>query len=71
MRKDAREYKESVIKCLVDKYGMSEIFAYKAVKQSFLYDSLQKYPEETLHDDISTNAAFVYEDYKAEEKLRM
>lgn len=44
---------------------------YLLIKQSFLYDSLKKYPEETLHDDISTNAAFVYEDYKAEEKLRM
>ena len=71
MRKDAKEYMDSVIKCMMKKYNMSEIVAYKAVKGSFLYDSLKKFPEETLHDDISTNADFVYQDYTSEKLQKM
>lgn len=71
MRKDAKEYMNSVVDVIVKKYKLSEIEAYKAVKKSFLYDSLMKFPDETLHDDIETNADFVYEDYTDEHLLQM
>lgn len=29
-----------------------------------------KFPDETLHDDIGTNADFVYEDYTQEQRLQ-
>ncbi len=71
MRKDAKEYMNSVINVIVKKYNLSEIESYKAVKKSFLYDSLLKFPDETLHDDIETNADFVYQDYTSEHLLQM
>ena len=71
MRKDAKEYMNSVVNVIVKKYHLSEIEAYKAVKKSFLYDYLMKFTDETLHDDIETNADFVYEDYTSEQLLRM
>lgn len=71
MRKDAKRYMEAVVDVLVKKFNMSEIEAYKAVKQSFLYDSLIKFPQETLHDDIETNAEFVYQDYTTEYLIEM
>lgn len=71
MRKDAKEYMNSVVKAMMKKYQLSEIESYKAVKKSFLYDSLEKYPDETLHDDIDTNADFVYQDYTSEQLLQM
>ena len=71
MRKDAKEYMNSVTNVIMKKYHLSEIEAYKAVKKSFLYDSLIKFPDETLHDDIETNADFVYEDYTSERLLQM
>ena len=54
-----------VIRMLVKKYKLSEQESCKIVKASFLYDSLKNFPDETLHDDIETNADFVYEDYTA------
>ena len=69
--KEVKEYMDSVVMTIVKKYHLSEIESYKAVKQSFLYDSLINFPEETLHDDIETNADFVYQDYTAEKLQRM
>lgn len=71
MRKDAKEYMNSVVNSIVKKYNLSEIDAYKAIRKSFLYDSLINFPDETLHDDIETNADFVYEDYTTERLLQM
>lgn len=71
MRKDAKEYMAFVANILVRKYHLSEIEAYKAIKESFLYDSLIKFPDETLHDDVVTNADFVYEDYNSQQLLQM
>lgn len=71
MRKDAKEYMNSVVNSIVKRHNLSEIEAYKAVRNSFLYDSLVKFPDETLHDDIDTNADFVYEDYTSEKLLQM
>lgn len=61
--KRRKKYMNSVIQIIIKKYNRSEIEAYKLVKKSFLYDSLLKFPDETIHDDIETNADFVYEEY--------
>lgn len=71
MKKDAKKYMVAVVEVLTKKYSLPEIEAYKAVKNSFLYDSLLNFPDETLHDDIETNADFVYQEYSSEELLRM
>lgn len=71
MRKDVKRYMDSVVNVLVRKHDLSEIEAYRAVKNSFLYDSLKNFPDETLHDDIETNADFVYEDYTDGHLLQM
>lgn len=71
MRKDAKQYMLSVVETIVKKYNLSEIESYKLVKKSFLYDSLVKFPDETLHDDIETNADFVYHDYVSGNILEM
>ena len=71
MRKDAKEYMRSVIETIIRKYHISEIESYSMVKKSFLYDSLLKFPDETIHDDIETNADFVYEDYVSGNLLEM
>ena len=65
MTKIAKEYMRYVIETLMRKYSLSEHDARKIVKASFLYNTLEKYPNETLHDDIETNADFVHEDYVA------
>lgn len=71
MKKSAKEYMGLVANRLMRKYNVSEISAYKMIKQSFLYDSLIRFPEETIHDSIDANADFVYEDYMAEHLLQM
>ncbi|KAI4445152.1 hypothetical protein C823_007659 [Eubacterium plexicaudatum ASF492] len=71
MRKDAKKYMNSVIQTIVSKYNMSEIESYRLVKKSFLYDSLLKFSDETIHDDIETNADFVYEDYTSGNLMEM
>ena len=63
MNKVAKKYMESVIDVLVRKYPLSHIEARVIVRKSFLYNSLIRHTEETLHDDIETNADFVYDDY--------
>lgn len=63
MRKDAKEYMDSVVSVIVRKYNLPEAKSYELVKNSFLYDSLEHYPGETLHDDIETNADLVYSDF--------
>ena len=71
MRKDAKQYMNSVVETIVKNYHLSEIESYKIVKKSFLYDSLMKFPDETLHDDIETNADIIYGDYISENLLEM
>lgn len=71
MTKRAKEYMNAVIETLQTKYNMTEIEAYKAVKSSFLYDSLLYYVDATIHDDIEMNADFVYEDYNNPELKMM
>lgn len=66
-----KEYKNSVIRCLTHKYDMSEFEANKAIRQSYLPDSLKIYPEETIHEDVETTADDVYYDYIHPVLMRM
>lgn len=63
MTKDAKIYRGYVIHCLIHKYKMDEVEATMAVKDSYLNESLEKYPEETMHDDIETYANDIYNYY--------
>lgn len=49
-----------VILRLIRKYYLAENVATRAVKESFLYEYLQKYPEDTMHDSVNTVADDVY-----------
>jgi len=71
MKKLAKEYKSKVVECLMHKYKMSEIEANRAIRISYLEDSLNCYPEETIHDDIEANADNVYYDYTHPRSLQM
>lgn len=71
MAKEAKKYMRAVTKVLMLKYGLTEIEAHKAIRSTFLYDSLLYHAEETIHDDVETNAEFVYQDYKNPVLMRM
>lgn len=66
-----KEYKNSVIRCLMHKYDLSEFEANKAIRQSYLPDSLKNYPGETIHEDVETTADDVYYDYIHPALMRM
>jgi hypothetical protein len=71
MNKQAKEYKMKVVECLVNKYKLNEIEAMRAIRDSYLEDSLKFYPNETIHDDIETNADNVYYDYTHPKLMQM
>ena len=71
MQDRVKEYKNSVIRCLMHKYDLSEFEANKAIRQSYLPDSLKNYPEETIHEDVETTADDVYYDYTHPVLMRM
>ena len=56
----ALSYMNSVILALIRNYKLSEKVATKAVKNSYLYESLIESPTETMHDSINTSASNVY-----------
>lgn len=56
----ALSYMNCVILRLIRKYNLTEEVATRAVKESFLYESLQKYPTDTMHDSVNTVADDVY-----------
>lgn len=57
-------YKDNVLSCLIHKYSMNENDARKAIQQSYLLESLIKFPEETIYIDIETTTDEIYFDYK-------
>ena len=59
----AKNYMLAVNNILRQKYDMTEIKACLAIQESFLYDSLLNYPEETIHDDAEMNADAVWEGF--------
>ena len=57
-------YKNNVLNCLMHKYNMDENNAIKIMQQSYLSESLTKFPEETIYIDVETTADDIYFDYK-------
>lgn len=57
---DETSYMNCVILRLIRKYNLTEDVATRAVKESFLYEFLQKYPADTMHDSVNTVADDVY-----------
>lgn len=66
-----KEYKNSVLICLMYKYGLNKSEAIKAIHQSYLPYSLKHYPEETIHDDVEATTDDVYYDYTHPIQTRM
>lgn len=60
MSANALSYMNCVILRLIEKYDLSEEKARKAVKDSFLYQSLQDNPIDTMHDSVNSSADDVY-----------
>lgn len=60
MSTKALSYMNSVILDLIRRYEIKESDATNAVKNSYLYESLQQYPEMTMHDSITSSADNVY-----------
>ncbi len=56
----ALSYMNCVILRLIRKYNLTDEVATRAVKESFLYESLLKYPTDTMHDSVNTVADDVY-----------
>lgn len=57
---EALSYMNSVINQMIRNYHLSVEAATNAVKNSFLYESLQENPEETMHDSIGSTTEDVY-----------
>lgn len=62
LTENAKDYIEGLKHILQRKYQLSEEMALNIITSSYIMDSLIEYPEETLHDDIETHAANIYED---------
>ena len=60
MNTKALSYMDCVILSLIRRYDLSEQAATNAVKKSYLYELLQKEPEETMHDSVNDSADDVY-----------
>ena len=56
----ALSYMNCVVLSLIKRYNLSEVSARKAVKESYLFESLHQNPEEAMHDSINTSADDVY-----------
>ena len=56
----ALSYMDSVILALIRNYRLPEEDATRAVKSSYLYESLIENPTDTMHDSINTSADNVY-----------
>lgn len=60
MNKKAVSYMNCVVSTLMERYDLTEIAAREAIKESYLFEALQKTPEEAMHDSVNTSADDVY-----------
>lgn len=60
MNTKALSYMNCVVLSLIRRYNLSELAAKKAVKDSYLFESLKQMPEEVMHDSVNTSADDVY-----------
>ena len=60
MNTKALSYLNCLVLRLIRRYNLSELAAKKAVKDSYLFESLKQTPEEAMHDSVNTSADDVY-----------
>lgn len=63
MNKHIQGYLQSLTSVLSIKYNIPKDKAVIMIQNSYVIDSLVKYPEDTLHDDIEAHADNIYEDW--------
>lgn len=68
---EIKEFKGFVKDTLVREYNMSELEAYRAVRDSYLSEALQRDKSYVEHDTIEEWAEFVYSEINQIELLRM
>lgn len=62
MNTKALSYMNCVVINLMKRYNLSELTAKKAIKDSYLFESLIQTPEEAMHNSVNTSADDVYEE---------
>ena len=60
MRVKELAYMDAVIYALIQNFKLTEKDATKAVKDSYLYDSLIENPIDTMHDSVNISAENVF-----------
>ncbi len=63
MNEDIKEYLMYVENNLMKKYNITQDLSRRIISESFLPDSIIKFPEECLHEDIETVTDIIYHDY--------
>ena len=63
MNEDIKEYLMYVENNLMKKYNITQDLSRRIISESYLHDSITKYPEECLHEDIETVIDIIYHDY--------
>lgn len=58
-----KTFLNNAINKLEQKYGFSNNKASEIIYDSFLYETLLLYPEETMHDDLDETIECIYHDY--------
>lgn len=56
----AKSYMNNAILKLIKKYKLTEHEATELVRNSYLYESLLRFPEETIHDDLDSTVDAIY-----------
>lgn len=68
MKQYIREYKEAVRQYLVKTYSIDELTAQRMIRDSYLSEALQLFPDIVLHDSVEYWGERVYmEDQELEE----
>lgn len=63
MDNDIKGYLRYVEDNLMKKYNITQDLSRRIISESYLPDSITKYPEECLHEDIETVTDIIYHDY--------
>lgn len=63
MNEDIKEYLMYVENNLMKKYNITQDLSRRIISESYLHDSITKYPEGCLHEDIETVTDIIYHDY--------
>lgn len=63
MNEDIKEYLMYVKNNLMKKYNITQDLSRRIISESYLPDSIIKFSEECLHEDIETVTDIIYHDY--------